>query len=162
ALRVVDDYPRGRLAALPVLPAAAIWVPPDLTLLRSGAITADGLHPLVAAALDPGRPPPQAPRIPKRGNRTHLIDCRGERHRLGLLAGVLTGHDHEPAGLVREELLARLGGTLLPCLHAIDHAHRRPDCLPGVRERLDHGDAAGALAVVEGLLGPAAVLREGP
>ncbi|NUS95326.1 MAG: hypothetical protein HOQ36_23415, partial [Nocardia sp.] len=32
----------------------------------------------------------------------------------------------------------------------------------GVRERLDHGDTAGALAVVEGLLGPEAVLRDGP
>ena len=162
ALRVVDDYPRGRLAALPVLPEAATWVPPDLTLLRSGAITADRLHPLVAAALDPGRPPPQAPRIPKRGNRTHLIDCRGERHRLGLVEGVLTALDHDPAEIRREELLARLGGTPLPCLRAIDQVHRRPDCLPGVRERLDHGDAAGALAIVEGLLGPAAVLRDGP
>ncbi|MFF6791916.1 hypothetical protein ACFY9C_22950 [Streptomyces filamentosus] len=31
-----------------------------------------------------------------------------------------------------------------------------------MRERLAHGDAAGALAVVEALLGPAAALRDGP
>jgi hypothetical protein len=49
----------------------------------------------------------------------------------------------------------------LPCLQAIDDAHRHPECLTGVRERLDHGDIAGALAVVEGLLGPDALLRDG-
>ncbi|SED01402.1 hypothetical protein SAMN04490240_2935 [Rhodococcus pyridinivorans] len=162
ALRRVDDYPRGRLAALPVLPDAATWVPPDLALLRSGAITVDRLHPLVAAALDPDRPPPRRPRMPKQENRIHLVDCRGERHRLGVVDGVLTALDHDPAEIRREELLAALGGTPLPCLHVIDQAHRRPDCLPGVRERLDHGDADGALAVVEGLLGPGAVLRDGP
>ena len=69
--------------------------------------------------------------------------------------------DHDPAEIRREELLAALSGTPLPCLRAIDEAHRRPDCLAGVRERLDHGDTAGALAVVEGLLGPDALLRNG-
>ncbi|MGW1935046.1 hypothetical protein ACWCPG_38150, partial [Streptomyces sp. NPDC001919] len=49
----------------------------------------------------------------------------------------------------------------LPCLQAIDEAHRRPDALTGVQERLGHGDIAGALAVVEGLLGPGAALRNG-
>jgi hypothetical protein len=62
----------------------------------------------------------------------------------------------------REELLAALGGPPLPCLQAVDRAHRRPDCLTGVRERLHHGDVAGALAAVESLLGPGAVLRSGP
>jgi hypothetical protein len=66
-----------------------------------------------------------------------------------------------PAEIRREELLVALTGTPLPCLQAIDEAHRRPDCLTGVRERLDHGDTAGALAVVEGLLGPDALLRSG-
>ncbi|MDH6280972.1 hypothetical protein M2280_002185 [Prescottella agglutinans] len=162
AVRLVDDYPRGRLAALPVLPDAATWVLPDLELIRSGAITADGLHPLVAAALEPGWSPPAPSRTPNRESRIHLVDCRGERHRIGLAGGALTALDHDPAEIRREELLAALGGTPLPCLQAIDRAHRRPDCLPGVRERLDHGDAAGALAVVEGLLGPDAVLRDGP
>lgn len=54
-----------------------------------------------------------------------------------------------------------LGGPPLPCLGAIDRAHRAPNCLTGVRERLAHGDTAGALAVVEGLLGPGARLRDG-
>ncbi len=90
------------------------------------------------------------------------MECRGEQHRIGLVEGVLAPLDHDPAEVRREELLVALTGTPLPCLQAIDEAHRRPDCLTGVRERLDHGDIAGALAVVEGLLGPGAVLRDGP
>ncbi|WP_420910849.1 hypothetical protein [Rhodococcus sp. OK519] len=161
-VRIVDGYPRGRFAALPVLPDAATWVLPDLELIRSGAITADQLHPLVGAALDPGWSPPTQSLASTRESRTRLVDCRGERHRIGLVDGVLAALDHNPAEIRREEMLVALGGTPLPCLQAIDQAHRRPDCLPGVRERLDHGDAVGALAVVEGLLGPDAVLRDGP
>ncbi|MGW3117797.1 hypothetical protein ACWDBW_11740 [Streptomyces sp. NPDC001107] len=146
---------------LPVLPDAGTWVPPDLELLRSGSIGADRLHPLVAAALVPDHSPGPAgvtepPGLPR------LVECRGSRHRIGLVDGVLVPLDHDPAEVRREELLVALTGTPLPCLRAIDEAHRRPDCLTGVRERLDHGDIAGALAVVEGLLGPDAVLRDGP
>nr|WP_241665981.1 hypothetical protein [Prescottella subtropica] len=162
ALRFVDDYPRGRRAALPVLPDAATWVLPDLELLRSGALTVDRLHPLVAAALEPGWSPSVHPRKPDGENRIRLVDCRGGRHRIGLVDGVLTALDHDPAEIRREELLVALGGTPMPCLQAVDQAHRRPDCLLGVRERLDHGDTVGAMAVVEGLLGHDAVLRDGP
>ncbi|MFI7015416.1 hypothetical protein [Streptomyces sp. NPDC050164] len=147
--------------ALPVLPDAATWVLPDLELLRTGAIGAGRLHPLVASALGVGAPPP-ASRDPGRSGDPRLVECRGARHRIGLVDGALAALDHDPAEIRREELLVALGGTPLPCLRAIDEAHRRPDCLTGVRERLDHGDVAGALAVVEGLLGPEAVLRNGP
>ncbi|MFJ9377468.1 hypothetical protein [Streptomyces sp. NPDC101455] len=152
----------GSAAALPVLPDAATWVLPDLELLRTGEIDADQLHPLVAAALVPGRPPPEdsAP-VPDRAVRPHLVECRGALHRIGLVDGVLAPLDHDPVEVGREELLVALTGTPLPCLRAIDDAHRRPDCLTGVSERLVHGDTAGALAVVEGLLGPEAVLRGG-
>ncbi|MDC2959891.1 hypothetical protein PO587_36250 [Streptomyces gilvifuscus] len=147
---------------LPVLPDAATWVPPDLELLRAGAIDAGRLHPLVAAALAPAHASAGPLRTPERGDRPHLVECRGEVHRIGLVDGVLSALDHRPDEIRREELLAALTGTPLPCLQAIDRAHRRPDCLAGVRERLDHGDTAGALAVVEGLLGREAVLRDGP
>ncbi|MEU0555591.1 hypothetical protein [Dactylosporangium sp. NPDC006015] len=151
---------RGRGGGGPVLPDAATWVLPDVELLREGLIGADGLHPLVAAALAPGRPAsytrrdddPSTPRV---------VECRGERHRIGLVGGTLVALDHDPAEVRREELLAALGGTPLACLQAIDEAHRRPECLPDVRARLDHGDTEGALAVVEGLLGPDALLRHG-
>ncbi|KPH97991.1 hypothetical protein OK074_0749 [Actinobacteria bacterium OK074] len=164
AVRLTTAAPHD-VSALPVLPDAATWVPPDLELVRTGAIDVDRLHPLVAAALvpDPVRDPaPTRPyRSPEPAGQPRFVECRGARHRIGLVDGVLAPLDHDPAEIRREELLASLTGTPLPCLQAIDRAHRRPDCLTGVRERLDHGDIAGALAVVEGLLGPDAVLRDG-
>jgi hypothetical protein len=152
----------GAVSALPVLPDAATWVLPDLELIRTGAIEAGRLHPLVASALVPGRPPSGTSQITDAPGQPHFVECRGARHRIGLVDGVLAPLDHDPAEIRREELLAALTGTPLPCLQAIDRAHRRPDCLDGVRERLNHGDIAGALAVVEGLLGPGALLRDGP
>ncbi|MFH9396652.1 hypothetical protein [Streptomyces sp. NPDC017413] len=164
--RVAEAAPDPGASTPPVLPDAATWVLPDLDLLRTGEIEAGQLHPLVARALVPGLPPPAPTSArPDGGDRTgasRLVECRGAQHRIGLVEGVLAPLDHDPAEVRREELLVALTGTPLPCLQAIDEAHRRPDCLTGVRERLDHGDIAGALAVVEGLLGPGALLREGP
>ncbi|MFF4782788.1 hypothetical protein ACFY3E_16020 [Streptomyces griseorubiginosus] len=152
----------GPLPLLPVLPDAATWILPDLELLRTGAIQADRLHPLVAEALVPGHAATGPPPVPDRPGRPHTVECRGARHRIGLVDGVLAPLDHDPDEIRREELLVALTGTPLPCLQAIDEAHRRPHCLDGVRERLAHGDLTGALAVVEGLLGPEALLRPGP
>lgn len=161
SVRLAPEYPAGAVSALPVLPDAATWTLPDLVLLRAGAITAGRLHPLVASALVSGGPEVAGQRREYSLSATHLVDCRGARHRIGLVDGVLSALDHDPAELRREELLAALSGTPVPCLRAIDAAHRAPDCLPGVQERLHHGDAAGALAVVEGLLGPQTRLRPG-
>ncbi|WP_037820443.1 hypothetical protein [Streptomyces sp. NRRL B-3229] len=152
----------GPLPLLPVLPDAATWVLPDLELLRTGAVEAGRLHPLVAGALAPGHAATGPPPVPDRPGRPHTVECRGARHRIGLVDGVLAPLDHDADEIRREELLVALTGTPLPCLQAIDEAHRRPHCLDGVRERLAHGDLAGALAVVEGLLGPEALLRPGP
>jgi hypothetical protein len=167
-LRIAAAPGDGGAVRLPVLPDAATWVLPDLELIRSGSIEADQLHPLVASALVPDRTTgPESltaagrSRTAERAGQPHLVECRGAPHRIGLVNGVLAPLDHDPAEIRREELLAALTGTPLPCLRAIDEAHRRPDCLTGVRERLDHGDTAGALAVVEGLLGPDALLRTG-
>ncbi|MYT04120.1 MULTISPECIES: hypothetical protein, partial [Streptomyces] len=160
-IRPVSAPSADVVSALPVLPDAATWVLPDLRLLRAGAISADRLHPLVAAALAPDRTATGPPRAPDRAG-PRLVECRGARHRIGLVDGVLAPLDHDPDEIRREELLVALTGTPLPCLQAIDEAHRRPHCLDGVRERLVHGDTAGALAVVEGLLGPEALLRTGP
>ncbi|MEV5987900.1 hypothetical protein AB0L85_23275 [Streptomyces sp. NPDC052051] len=149
-------------AVLPLLPEAAARVLPDLELLRAGLVAVERLHPLVATALAaaPGSEsmagPAAEPADP------HRVECRGEVHRIALRDGTLTAIDHDPAQLRREELLVALGGPPLPCLRAIDAAHRSPEALPAVRERLLHGDVTGALAVLEGLLGPGAVLRDGP
>ncbi|MFC7712365.1 hypothetical protein [Micromonospora lupini] len=152
---------------LPVLPDAATWVLPDLALLRAGLIEADRLHPLVASAMVPehqvatAQTAPTAPATPDRAELPRVVLCRGAHHRIGLVDGVLTALDHDAAEIRREELLAALTGSPLPCLRAIDEAHRQPECLPDVRARLDHGDTAGALATVEALLGPQALLRDG-
>ncbi|MET8578956.1 hypothetical protein [Streptomyces sp. NPDC005012] len=152
---------RGAPAGLPVLPDAATWVPPDLDLLAAGLVAPHDLHPLVASALAPGhRPEPGAPPAGRAGE-PGVVECRGALHRIAQVDGVLTPLDHDPAELRREELLAALGGPPLPCLRAVDAAHRSPACLPGVQERLAHGDVEGALDVVTALLGPRAVLREG-
>ncbi|MGW7285662.1 hypothetical protein ACWGH4_09235 [Streptomyces sp. NPDC054847] len=151
----------GGASALPVLPDAATWVLPDLELIHAGLIEVGRLHPLVASALVPDHPPTPPSRSPHGVGQPRVVECRGAHHRIGLVDGVLAPMDHDPAEIRREELLAALTGTPLPCLQAIDEAHRRPDCLDGVRERLAHGDTAGALAVVEGLLGPDALLRHG-
>ncbi|MEV7726312.1 hypothetical protein AB0P15_16395 [Streptomyces sp. NPDC087917] len=163
AWRIVGSAPVSAAdPALPVLPDAATWEPPDLALLRTGAIDPGRLHPLVARALVPDHPPTApSPRPPDPAGAPHRVSCRGAEHRIALVDGVLAALDHDPAELRREELLVALTGTPLPCLQAIDTAHRRPDCITGVRERLRHGDVAGALAVVEGLLGTEAVLRDG-
>ncbi|MFF1379965.1 hypothetical protein [Streptomyces sp. NPDC058308] len=159
----IAEAPAGvDVSTLPVLPDAATWVPPDLHLLRTGAIEPDRLHPLVASALVPGFSPAQKPSATARTGQPRLIECRGAQHRIALVDGGLIPLDHDPVEIHREELLVALTGTPLPCLRAIDEAHRRPDCLTGVRERLDHGDIDGALAVVENLIGPEALLRDGP
>ncbi|WP_030348551.1 hypothetical protein [Streptomyces sp. NRRL S-1022] len=162
AFRPLRDVPPPRqAAALPVLPEAAARVLPDLELLRAGLVAAGRLHPLVAAALAEPGPAPAAVPTPAPGD-PHRVECRGAVHRIALRDGVLTAIDHDPAELGREELLVALGGPALPCVRAIDAVHRDPEALPAVRERLLHGDIAGALAVVEGLLGPGAVLPDGP
>ncbi|SER27372.1 hypothetical protein [Lentzea albida] len=148
--------------ALPILPDAATWTPPDLDLVRAGLITADRLHPLVASALIPPEPRPAPTGNPYSTTSSRLVDCRGATHEIGVVGGVLVPLDHSPDEIRREELLVALGGNGLPCLRAIDAAHRHPEDLPDVRARLAHGDVAGALAVVEGLLGPDALLRTGP
>lgn len=159
------EPPAVRLTAAPanggtllVLPDVATWVLPDLDLIRTGRIEPDRLHPLVASALAPDHSPA---RTPDRAGQPRHVNCRGAQHRIGLVDGVLAPLDHDPAEIRREELLVALTGTPLPCLQVIDQAHRHPDSLAEVRARLDHGDIAGALAAVEDLLGPDALLRNG-
>ncbi|MFF3558127.1 hypothetical protein ACFYXL_32485 [Streptomyces tsukubensis] len=151
-----------RATGLPVLPEAAVRVPPDVELLRAGLVEAEQLHPLVAAALVPGHAPTRPAVASDAAERARLVECRGELHRIGLVDGVLKPLDHDAAEIRREELLVALEGPPLPCLRAVDEAYRSPHCLDDVRERLNHGDVDGALAVVRDLLGPEALPRHGP
>ncbi|MFC7547682.1 hypothetical protein [Plantactinospora sp. GCM10030261] len=165
AAPLIPPYAIGRGSpppTLPVLPDAATWVQPDLDLLRTGLIEADQLHPLVASALAPDHRPADAQRATDVVPSSWTIACQGAQHRIAPVDGVLVPLDHDPAEIRREELLAAFTGTPLPCLQAIDEAHRHPECLDDVRARLDHGDVDGALAIVESLLGANASLRDGP
>ncbi|MYQ43575.1 hypothetical protein GTW40_00565 [Streptomyces sp. SID4985] len=174
---VREALPAQEVAALPMLPEAGARVLPDVELLRAGLVTLPRLHPLVAGALaeygaagaSAGAPADRHDPYDLHDLRDlrdlydpHRVECRGQVHRIALRDGVLTAVDHDPAELRREELLVALGGPPLPCLRAIDAVHRSPEALPAIQERLRHGDTAGALAVVEGLLGPGALLRDGP
>lgn len=161
AARITTATARGGGTTLPMLPDAATWLLPDLALLRTGLITADRLHPLVTAALVPDHRYSDVPASQAGGTGPRLVECGGAQHRIGLVDGVLVPLDHDPAEIRREELLAALTGTPMACLQAIDVAHRHPESLVDVRARLDHGDTVGALAAVEGLLGPGALLRGG-
>ncbi|MEV6223048.1 hypothetical protein AB0M13_15490 [Nocardia fluminea] len=159
-VRISHEHPRGGISALPVLPDAATWVLPDLALLRAGAVTADRLHPLVASALGcAGLPSGTSENT---ADRHRIVECRGVRHRIGLVNGVLTALDHDPTEIRREELLVALTGTPMPCLRVIDRSLREPDSLVAVCDRLNHGDIDGALTIVEAELGADAVLRDGP
>ena len=89
------SYAPSRGPSLPVLPDAATWVLPDLELLRAGAIDAGRLHPLVASALGPERTGTAG--VPGRADDPRVVECRGARHRIGLVDGVLAALDHDPA-----------------------------------------------------------------
>ncbi|MFB9202062.1 hypothetical protein ACFFV7_12755 [Nonomuraea spiralis] len=148
-------------ASPPILPDAATWVLPDLALLRAGRIEAGRLHPLVAAALVPGRPPDAGPPGHWSENGPRIVECGGALHRVALVNGMLVALDHDATEIRREKLLADLTGTPSPCVQLIEATHRSPECLLDVRARLEHGDAAGAQATLDGLLGPGARLPEG-
>ncbi|GGS99347.1 hypothetical protein [Streptomyces chromofuscus] len=140
ALRISAPSSGGDTSALPVLPDAATWVPPDLELVRAGLTEAHQLHPLVAAALLPDHPPLRpSPPLPPAGSpgQPRLVQCRGAQHRIGLVDGEPTPLDHDPAEIRREELLAELTGTPLPCLQAVDAAREEREA--AARQRITYG-----------------------
>ncbi|MET7281980.1 hypothetical protein ABZS29_27355 [Kribbella sp. NPDC005582] len=154
-----EPMPAQEIAVLPQLPEASTRLLPDLELLQASLIAPENLHPMVAAALGAEGPGPAAGSKAGDPNR---VECRGEIHRIALRDGVLAAVDHDPVQLRREGLLIALGGPGLPCLQAIDDIQRDPDALPAIRDRIRHGDVVGALNVIEGLLGPRAILYDGP
>ncbi|MFY1690514.1 hypothetical protein [Plantactinospora sp. WMMB782] len=124
-------------------------------------VTVRGASPARDPVPVPARPVPGSPPAGGGDPPERLVRCRGGWHRIGLRDGTLVALDHDPAEIRREELLAALAGTPLPCLDMIDRAHRQPEDLDDIRARLDHGDTDGAVAAVERLLGPEALLRSG-
>ena len=103
----------------------------------------------------PDRPVPAARAVRARST------CRGAAHRIGILNGVLTALDHAPGPDSPRGAPGRVGRYPRALSAGHRRGHRHPESLVDIRARLDHGDAVGAFAVVQALLGPDVLLRSG-
>ncbi|TYC01250.1 ankyrin repeat domain-containing protein [Micromonospora sp. WP24] len=170
-LAVTEDDGALRLHAHPSVyelpgPLVGVPAPSDVALLRSGAMTADELHPLVHEALFPDRDQPR-PVTRSQTGKEFRVRCGGDWHLLRLAGGHLTAARHFPAEIERELLLAQLGGAINGCAKAV--RAWRTGAKPVPREirrtrsdlhaRLFHGDTDTVLAFVEAGLDPE--LRDG-
>ncbi|WP_067832391.1 ankyrin repeat domain-containing protein [Actinomadura kijaniata] len=148
----------GDVADLPELPWLAWRLPPDLELLRRGALSLERLHPLVRNALCPARPPadgPVGPPDPTLPVPTRLT-CHRERHEITMRDGRLRT-PHRPEERDRELALGALGGPAARCasvVRAWENGER--DLPPKLREariglflRMHAGDAEGVLALLD-------------
>jgi hypothetical protein len=145
--------------------AEAVWRrPPDLDLLRHGAVPPEWLHPLVHDALLPARasgnghgggggglgPPEPAAPAPVR------VRCQGEWHRVAFDGGALR-LPHGAEEREREDALAALGGAAGGCF-AVQRAWRTgegrlPRALRDLRrdmfDRARHGDTPGLVRLLD-------------
>ncbi|MFB4314249.1 ankyrin repeat domain-containing protein [Actinomadura sp. 21ATH] len=159
------DRPRARVVetnkakgAVP-LPQSVWRRPPDLDLLRTGALGPDDLHPLVRSALfpaypDPGRPagPPAEPAAPE----PVRVRCKGgEWHEVVVRDGDLR-IPHTDEEREREQALEALGGKVTGCF-AVHTAWRTstgrlPRRLREQRQELflhlQHGDTPAVLRLL--------------
>jgi hypothetical protein len=148
------------------------WLHPvDLHLLWRGMLDPDELHPLVHASLFPHRPAPPSP-VPSAPTPPApvRVRCRGQWHRVRVVAGRIRPLDHDSDEEQREQTLRALGGTSSGCFAALHAWHggdeRLPKRLRGQqREMLDrivHGDTAYVLAMLDaGYLDPRMRARQG-
>jgi hypothetical protein len=147
------DYPADG-----VLPEVCWRRLPDLDLLRDG-FPPERLHPLVRAALAPGRaanePPEPAEPGPTR------VRCHGEWHEVSFHDGVLD-IPHTADEQRREDALRALGGAIGGCF-AARHAWtsgtgRLPRALRDQRRelfaRVEHGDVPGVVRLLDAGVDP--------
>ncbi|WP_141754092.1 ankyrin repeat domain-containing protein [Streptomyces subrutilus] len=147
---------------VPTIPGTVWRRLPDLQLVRTGRLTPEELHPLVAAALFPasgtacGPPGPPAVLEPVR------VRCGGEWHLVGFRDGELR-IPHSPREQQREQALLAFGGAVSGCF-AVRRAWatgrgQLPRALRPLRreafERARHGDAPGIAALLAAGLDPA-------
>ncbi|WP_206436602.1 ankyrin repeat domain-containing protein [Streptomyces sp. W1SF4] len=155
--RLVDS---SEVRDVPRLPDQA-WRPlPDLHLVRTGRTAPRELHPLVTAALFPAAGPAGGPPGPA-APRTVRVRCVGEWHEVRSRGGVLE-LPHSAEEQQRERALRAFGGEVAGCF-AVREAWacgkgRLPRALRAERrelfERVQHGDTAGVLALLDAGLDP--------
>ncbi|MCB5182214.1 ankyrin repeat domain-containing protein [Streptomyces antimicrobicus] len=142
------------------------WQPqPDLHLLRTGRLTVDDLHPLVAAALFPQAPPAAGPPGPAEPAPVR-VRCRdGAWHEVRFRGGDLVV-PHTAQEIQREQALRAFGGAVAGCFAVREYARsgqgRLPRALHEQRRELmlraQHGDTPGVVALLDAGVDPRLVL----
>ena len=160
ALIVPPRAIRGLRASTPTVPDAAWMRPVDVDLLRLGLLEPHELHPLVASALAQGSDEPATPDewrfstalgleaqyadATLAGGRSEiLVRCGPDLHRVARVEGRWQPVDHDEH-LLRELLLARLGGQTNPCRTAARHLGGGRHVIELVASLLEHGRVADA------------------
>ncbi|MEU6203150.1 ankyrin repeat domain-containing protein [Micromonospora musae] len=170
-LAVTEDDGVLRLHAHPSAyklpgPLVGVPAPSEVALLRTGALTADDLHPLVHKALFPDRDQRRPVTRPQTG-KEFRVRCGGDWHLLRLTGGHLVAARHHPAEIERELLLAQLGCPVNGCANAVRAWRTGAKPVPkeirqargDLHARLFHGDTDSVLAFVGAGLDPE--LRDG-
>ncbi|WP_234435717.1 ankyrin repeat domain-containing protein [Streptomyces sp. NRRL F-2747] len=152
---------RDELKDAPRLPLFAWQRLPDLELVRTGRITPDELHPLVAAALFPAAGPAAGPPGPAEAGPVR-VRCRGEWHQVRSQGGVLDLLPHSPEEQQRERAMRAFGGAIQGCF-AVQQIWttgegRLPRALREERRELflraQHGDTPGVVALLDAGMDP--------
>ncbi|GAB3980776.1 hypothetical protein GCM10029978_079740 [Actinoallomurus acanthiterrae] len=152
-----------QVAGVPVIPEACWLRLPDLDALRYGDLDAERLHPLVRAALFPGRAAPDGPAGPPDPETPGpvRVRCRGEWHVVAFRDGALRvphGEDEQR----RERAMEALGGVVTGCFAVLPVVRSGRGRLPrALREqrreffaRAEHGDTPGVLRLLDAGIDP--------
>lgn len=159
---------RDAAATAPLLPEYVWKSQADLHLLRTGRLTVDALHPLVAAALFPQAAPASGPPGPEAPEPVR-VRCRdGAWHEVRFQDGELS-IPHTAEEVRREQALRAFGGAVAGCFAVRASvgtgASRLPRALREQRRdlslRAQHGDTPGVLALLDAGADPRQLLPNG-
>ncbi|KUL33041.1 hypothetical protein [Actinoplanes awajinensis] len=151
---VVGIWNRRRRRGGPPSPyGLGLAAPLDVALLRWGALSRDELHPLVHAALFPGRVQRWRP-VGHNSSAAIRVRCGADWHLVEIAGASLRLPDHDEAEVRRETMLAVLGGRSSGCAAALAAFRTGKKPMPKeIRKwrrhffaRLVHGDSATVLA----------------
>ncbi|MFG2043980.1 ankyrin repeat domain-containing protein [Dactylosporangium sp. NPDC048998] len=148
------------LARIPRIPDVLARRPAELDALVQGRLGPDDLHPLVRAALFPGRPAPVPAPLPVL-RETVRVHCDHATHEVAMRDGAVV-LPHTPAEIARERMIQALGGEVQGCVAAYDGwrnpAVRMPRPMRTLRDDLmtliRRGDARAVAAALDRGLDP--------